>query len=123
MPCFGPQSRATPASPRAWMEGGDFVITIHLANAVERGLADALVRRVYAAQGLGEHGLHEAGDTFIVCKGRHMVGTLSLVVDDAGGLPADSMFRAELDRLRASGARLCELTRFALELQSSSAKV
>jgi hypothetical protein len=99
------------------------MITIHLATPTERHVADALVRRVYATQGLGKHGLPKEGDTFIVCEGRHTVGTLSLVVDGPDGLPADSMFQGDLDRLRRTGARLCELTRFVLETQSPSAKI
>lgn len=99
------------------------VITVHLANAAERLRADALVRRVYAVQGLGDHGVPAGGDTFIACSGSHMVGTLTLVVDAHEGLPADSLFHEDLDRLRASGARLCELTRFVLETQAPSAKV
>ena len=99
------------------------MITIHLANSVELHQADALVRRVYGAQGLGDHGLHGEGDTFVVCNGCHMVGTLSLVVDGPQGVPADDMFKDTLDELRASGARLCELTRFVLETQSPSAKL
>ena len=98
------------------------MITIHLANAVERRRADALVRRIYALQKLGDHGLPPYADTFIVCDGRHMVGTLSLVVDE-DGLPADDLFKAELDGLRSAGARLCELTRFVLESQAPSAQV
>ena len=99
------------------------MITIHLANAAERHLADALVRRVYAVQGFGDHGLHHVGDTFIVRNGRHMIGTLSLVVDGREGLPSDGIFKSELNRLRAAGARLCELTRFAIETQAPSARI
>jgi hypothetical protein len=104
-------------------KGGVFVITIHLANTAERHRADALVRRVYTVQGFGDHGLHELGDTFIVRSGRHMIGTLSLVVDGPDGLPSDGIFRTELSRLRAAGARLCELTRFAIDTQAPSARI
>jgi hypothetical protein len=37
------------------------------------------------------------------------VGALTAVSDSPAGLPADSLYRPELDALRASGRRLCEI--------------
>lgn len=49
--------------------------------------------------------------TFVAKKDDAVVGVLSVVGDSADlGLPSDSAFRTELDELRASGARLCEVT-------------
>jgi ribosomal protein S18 acetylase RimI-like enzyme len=49
--------------------------------------------------------------TFVAKVDGRVVGVLSVVGDSADfGLPSDSAFKSELDVLRATGARLCELT-------------
>jgi len=49
--------------------------------------------------------------TFIAEKDNRVVGVLSVVGDSPElGLPSDAAFQPELDRLRATGARICELT-------------
>jgi ribosomal protein S18 acetylase RimI-like enzyme len=49
--------------------------------------------------------------TFIARANGRIVGVLSVVGDSADlGLPSDSAFKVELDRLRTTGARLCEVT-------------
>lgn len=49
--------------------------------------------------------------TFVAKKDGVVVGVLSVVPDTAElGLPSDTAFKEELDSLRASGARLCEIT-------------
>jgi hypothetical protein len=42
------------------------------------------------------------------------VGTLSVVIDAAAGLPCDELYRDEIASLRASGARLVEFTRLVM---------
>ncbi len=49
--------------------------------------------------------------TFVAKVGGKVVGVLSIAGDSPElGLPSDAAFRDELDRLRATGARLCEWT-------------
>ncbi|HEX2852350.1 MAG TPA: hypothetical protein VHO24_03860 [Opitutaceae bacterium] len=49
--------------------------------------------------------------TFIAKKDGEVVGVLSVVGDSADlGLPSNAAFKPELDALRATGARLCEVT-------------
>jgi ribosomal protein S18 acetylase RimI-like enzyme len=49
--------------------------------------------------------------TFVAKKDGVVVGVLSVVPDSAElGLPSDTAFKDELDSLRATGARLCEIT-------------
>lgn len=49
--------------------------------------------------------------TFVAKKDGEVVGVLSVVGDSTDlGLPSNSAFKAELDALRATGARLCEVT-------------
>lgn len=56
--------------------------------------------------------------TFLVCEqdgagASSVVGTVTLVPDSPLGLPMDAIYRAELDRLRAAGRRLGEVTMLA----------
>lgn len=49
--------------------------------------------------------------TFIAKKDGEVVGVLSVVIDSPEiGLPSDLAFRSELDALRETGTRFCELT-------------
>lgn len=49
--------------------------------------------------------------TFVAKKDGEVVGVLSVVGDSADlGLPSNAAFKPELDALRATGARLCEIT-------------
>lgn len=49
--------------------------------------------------------------TFVAKKDGEVVGVLSVVGDSADlGLPSNAAFKPELDALRATGARLCEVT-------------
>jgi hypothetical protein len=77
--------------------------------------------RKYAERGYGEgHRLPAGCDTFVAVSGGNLVGTLSLAVDGVEGLPSDRIFQRELDQIRASESRLCELTRFVIDLPSPS---
>ena len=94
---------------------------VGLANESEKAAAEALMARKYAERGYGEgHRLPADCDTIVAISDGILVGTLSLAVDGANGLPSDGVFRHELDHLRASGASLCELTRFVVDLPSPS---
>jgi len=95
--------------------------TVDLAGHSEKAAAEALMARKYAECGYGEgHRLPTGCDTFIAVAGCTLVGTLSLAIDGADGLPSDRIFQDELDRFRASGASLCELTRFVVDRPSPS---
>jgi ribosomal protein S18 acetylase RimI-like enzyme len=49
--------------------------------------------------------------TFVAKVGGRVVGVLSVVGDSPDlGLPSDAAFKPELDAMRATGARLCEVT-------------
>jgi ribosomal protein S18 acetylase RimI-like enzyme len=49
--------------------------------------------------------------TFVAKVRGHVVGVISVVGDSPDlGLPSDTAFKAELDRLRATGVKLCEVT-------------
>jgi len=45
----------------------------------------------------------------------HPLGTLSVGFDSGVGIQADRLYADEVNRLRASGERVCEMTRFAID--------
>ncbi|WP_374657979.1 long-chain N-acyl amino acid synthase [Inhella sp.] len=82
-----------------------------------------LVGRRYGQRGLrvGPAGSPEPGLTTLEAHdGRRLVGTLSVRMDGPDGLAADASFPEELLALRAKGRRLCEFTRFAMDMENSS---
>ena len=48
--------------------------------------------------------------------GEHVMGTLSVELDCANGLPADELYRDESNVFRRPGNRLCEFTRLAVDI-------
>src|ERR1044071_1772763 len=96
----------------------------------------SLVYRIYVQSGLisaNPYEIHTVGtavkpDTAVILArlGQLPVATLSAIADGPDGLPLDSVYAAELDRLRASGRRLLEIGLFAdrrTELRRSFAVV
>ena len=61
--------------------------------------------------------------TFIAYDEGQIVGTVGLGSDSANGLSADELYRAEIDRLRAAGCRVCEFTRLAVDRTAASKSV
>ncbi|GMV83181.1 MAG: hypothetical protein AMXMBFR7_43650 [Planctomycetota bacterium] len=93
---------------------------LRVAGRVEdRARAWALAYRVYLGKGYAResemglwYGLHDALPdtvTFLVDRRREAVSALTLVFDSPLGLPADGLFAQEIDALRASCRRPCEL--------------
>ena len=59
--------------------------------------------------------------TFIAYDEGQIVGTVGLGVDsDKGRLSADTLYRLEIDELRAKGCRVCEFTRLAVDSTAAS---
>lgn len=122
----------TVSLPQKWGVGGVSIpcseegeITVRLADTEgQRNAATLLLNRMYAWRGYGDH--HAISDkpthtTFTASNTREMIGTITLAVDSANGLGVDKLFKEEIDRFRsASGARVCELTRFAFDTNTPS---
>jgi len=107
------------------VERSDF--QIRLANTpVRRAEVNSLVDRMYGWRGyLLDHGealpRYDAGQmTLQACEQGETVGTLSLSLDSGQGLQADELYRAEIDQLRLSGRKVCELTRLAVDNRANS---
>ena len=61
--------------------------------------------------------------TFIAYDEGQVVGTVGVGLDSGRGLSADELYRAEIDRLRAAGCRLCEFTRLAVDRTAATKPV
>jgi hypothetical protein len=53
--------------------------------------------------------------TLAACAGDHVFGTLTLRVDSSSGLLADTLYRQQIDEVRATGRHVCEFTRLAMD--------
>jgi hypothetical protein len=89
------------------------------SSGEDRRAAWRLVYRAYQEQGYaaergdglwyGVHDLLSETTTFLVEEGDTPVAALTIVFDGPEGLPADELYRDELDALRDAGGRLCEI--------------
>lgn len=99
---------------------------IRIARSVEsREQAGSLLKRRYNASGYQVS--DASGDptvfTFVAYNNGELVGTLGLRLDSEQGLPADQLYKSEMDGLRSSGSRLCEFTRLAVDVNAESTAV
>jgi len=58
--------------------------------------------------------------TFVAYDNGDLAGTVSLRLDSANGLAAEALYQPDIDAFRQPGSRLCEFTRLAIDLNSSS---
>ena len=87
-------------------------------TAKGRNSASMLINKMYAWRGYA--GTHQFSDdpnriTLTATDKGDVVGTLTLGIDSPVGLMADEIFRDELNKHRAGGARLCEFTKLAFD--------
>lgn len=91
--------------------------------------ASRLVQSLYGARGLRTAGsptlpARTAQTTLAACTGDEVFGTLTLGLDTPpAGLLADVLYREEIDRLRAGGGRVCEVTRLAVDARTGAPDV
>jgi len=84
-----------------------------------QGDAQALVARRYNARGYASTRLSTCNEeALIVCsasQGERTVGTVAVRFDSSSGFNADATFGAEMQELRATGERICEFSRLAVD--------
>lgn len=96
-------------------------------SARERRSASSLIERMYATRGYQSSELpvyeppHQK--TFLASEHNVPIGTLTIGTDSAEGLLADSLFPEEVRRFRASGLRICEFTKLAMDRRASSPRL
>jgi len=92
---------------------------IHFGNSIAgRRSAAALINRMYRWRGYGDkHFLepHAGHLTLNASSAEALLATVTLRVDSAAGLLADDTFGDAIDGYRRAGARVCEVTRLALD--------
>jgi hypothetical protein len=92
---------------------------IRMANSSgRREAASLLIRKMYGWRGYTVDPDHKQAlnrITLFAETGGDTVGTMTLCLDGAAGLPADENFRDKLDELRSLGRQLCEPSRLAID--------
>jgi len=88
-----------------------------------RNKASVLINKMYAWRGYsGSH--HVSADpnriTLTASIEEEIMGTLTLGIDSSAGILADTIFKDEIDRHRARGARVCEVTKLAFDPRVNS---
>ncbi len=117
---------AAPEQPHVHTFGQDDEYGVRIASeALSRCSAYQLVYDQYAAEGYVENsaaGLwltvydaHPDTVTVIAERDDRVIGTLTIVPDSPMGLPADTLYREDLDKLRKSDRRLSEIISLAVD--------
>ena len=103
---------------------GAFKIRVARRTTARRD-AGVLVQRKYAGRGYVVPFISKKPRvlTFLAYDEGLVVGTVGLGADSPKGLSADELYRAEIDRLRAAGSRVCEFTRLAVDRTAASKSV
>lgn len=109
------------------LEHSDFQVRLASSRG-RRSKSSVLVNRMYSWRGY--KGSSEAAEPFNpnlitlqACRDDAVFGTLSLRLDSAAGLAADGLYKDELDAYRAAGAKICEITRLAIDFEHGSKDV
>ncbi|MDG3065939.1 hypothetical protein ACFQ4M_05100 [Thauera mechernichensis] len=94
---------------------------IRIANGCDdlKRQSSRLVERMYSARGLFPYGMHAELDrrdiTVVALREGHAVATLTLRMDLGSGLLADTLYSNEIDAVRKTGGKVCEITRLAID--------
>lgn len=102
-----------------------YIVEIAESDAVLR-MAHQLVRERYSARGycVSNRVPNREHETTVVVFDRNAIsGTATLRVDSPSGIGADTIFKNEVDLLRDKGAKICEITRFAVSRGADSTLV
>ena len=99
---------------------------VTVAHDEERDATQALVARRYSARGYASTRLSTYNEeALVVCaayQGLRTVGTVAVRFDSASGFNADATFGPEMQELRATGERICEFSRLAVDEDAADNK-
>lgn len=123
--CEASEINPSPESTSLGRFGADGEYTMHLASSPRQRLTCwNLVYQEYLTKGYvrpqqlplrySRHDALPETGTFLVERNGEPVGTISVFPDSALGLPADDIYRAELDGLRAQGRMPAEIGRLTI---------
>jgi len=87
------------------------------SNDSRRRTASMLIEKCYTSRGYQTKELEDDPQriTVLVSMEEKVVGTTTLGLDGPAGLMADSIYKREIDSLRAQGRAVCELTKLAID--------
>lgn len=97
--------------------------SIHLATSLKQRIkVSTLIKRMYASRGYSTESTsifsHNPNEfTFLTIIGKIVAGTLTLRLDSAQGLLADTLYQSEIDTFRKQGKKVCELSKLVLNPQ------
>ena len=98
-------------------QGDPAAFKIRLAGCHEtHRAASLLVQQRYAKRGYRAHTTTANPNlwTFAAYDEGHLAGTITVRLDSADGVAADTLYRSEIDALRRAHHRICEFTRLAV---------
>lgn len=111
-------------NPNFMVARDGYHIRVAYSLDVYRSQIGQLVERMYSWRGLQtqnrEFSARPGQTTLVAFSGEHLFGTLTLGVDTGRGLLADTLYRDQIDAVRAEGGRVCEVTRLAIDPAFSS---
>jgi len=61
--------------------------------------------------------------TLVTYKDEEVIGTLTIGFDTGAGLLVDELYKAEVDRLRGEGRKVCEFTKLAIDTKRASKRM
>ncbi|PTD96751.1 long-chain N-acyl amino acid synthase [Pseudothauera lacus] len=124
---FRPAHAAPPSTAQGSFRllGKDYSIRFADHCELLRTRTSELVERLYAHRGLyasHAHATAQTGQTTLAAcdSGGEVFGTLTLGLDGATGLLAESLYGPQIDAVRRAGGRVCEVTRLAMDPARSS---
>ena len=105
-----------PSSPTESLQQQKFKIRL-ASSDTRRQSASMLIEKRYASRGYQTRALEDDPQriTVLVFMEEKIVGTTTLGLDGPAGLMADSIYKEEIDSLRAEGCSICELTKLAID--------
>lgn len=123
--CYGPAivPDVVAKLSATWPPGNHHSITssfgIHLINTdAGRQSASKLINKMYQWRGYGDQHPVEAHPHHVTLSALmpdQLLGTVTLRTDSAGGMLADETFKPEIDAYRQAGAKVCEVTKLAID--------
>src|SRR5205085_2462326 len=85
----------------------------------QRRQCNDLVNAMYSWRGYGEQREVQERSayelTLQASRGGRVIATVTICRDSFSGIPADALYKDDIDRYRGRGASVCELTRLAID--------
>jgi len=112
-----------PSTPADAVQQQKFKIRL-ASSDTRRRTASMLIEKRYASRGYQTRALEDDPQriTVLVFMEEKIVGTTTLGLDGPSGLMADSVYKDEIDILRAEGHAVCELTKLAIDDENVDSK-